>query len=409
LALLVVGAPVARADEDHQGLQGGWAIDDRGNVRFFSAFALHNPIMHEAEAGWVRLNFRLGECFRDWTSVGCNGRTALQMYEEVVDIALTSKFRVLGLIGNEAWHGTQEEWTARNAEHAGGDGDNPYIRRFADDAVEVLATHFKDKIGHWEIWNEPNAWRERDPRGRPMGGSFFYPSNFAWTLTRSYEAIKLVRPNAVMISGGLFGHDLGDPAILFARRPCPTAVGSGADYLCATYEMGLSHAGWRPGAFPFDHVGQHLYIDQGEPTSEEKLRIYLEDLRDAYRSYEGAETPKMTHITEFGWTTATVSPEIQAGNLLTAFDTFRQVGYIARSYWFHAQDVPEADLYFGLVDGSGRKKRSFGVYQDAAAYDSPAEQTSGQTTVEQSHRKTSEQGGHPPSVLEPLTIPGGGL
>jgi hypothetical protein len=376
LALLVLvfsSAVDAHAqDEEHQGLQAGWAVDDLGNVNFTSSFSLQNRYMHEAEASWIRLNFRLGACYQDWTTTGCNGRTALQTYDEVVDIALSHGFQVLGLVGHEAWHGNQAEWTAHNAEHAGGSGDNRYLRQFGDHAATVLATHFKSKIRYWEVWNEPNAWTERDSAGRPVGGSFLYPSSFAWALTHAYEAIKLARPDAIVISGGLFGHDLGDPAILFARTPCPTGVPSGADYLCATYEMGLAHVGWQPDAFPFDHVGQHIYIDGGGPTSEEKLRFYLEDVRDAYLLYEGAESRKTTHITEFGWSTKDLSPEIQAQNLLTAYDTFRQVGYVARAYWFHAQDVPEANLFYGLTDASGLKKRAFSVYQDVAAYDSPS-------------------------------------
>jgi hypothetical protein len=366
-------APPALAQDEHQGLQAGWAVDDKGNVNFTSSFSLQNRFMHEAEASWIRLNFRLGACFQDWISAGCNGRTALQTYDEVVDIALLNGFQVLGLVGHEAWHGSQQDWNARNAEHAGGDGDNPYLRRFGDDAATVLSTHFKDKIRYWEVWNEPNAWTERDEAGRPMGGSFIYPSGFAWALTRGYEAIKLARPDAVIISGGLFGHDLGDAAILFSRDPCPTAMPSGADYLCATYEMGLTHAGWQPGEYPFDHVGQHLYIDGGSATSEEKLRMYLEEIRDAYLLYEGAESRKTTHITEFGWSTKDLSQQLQAENLMMAFDTFRQVGYVARAYWFHAQDVPEAGLFFGLTEASGKKKRAFDVYQDVAAYDSPVD------------------------------------
>jgi polysaccharide biosynthesis protein PslG len=371
VAMALLGSTVVRAAEDHQGLQGGWAVDDQGNVNFLSSFSLHNPIMHEAEAGWVRVNFRLGRCFRDWTSVGCNGRTALEVYDEVVDIAQTNRFRVLGLVSNEAWHGAQERWLANNAEAARGDGDNPYIRGFARHAVAVLAGYFSDRVGHWEIWNEPNAWTYLDDRGRPAGGSFVYPSNFAWILRRAYEEIKLAHPGATVISGGLFGHELGGVTVPLARSPCPTRLTSGADYLCATYEMGLGYAGWQAGAYPFDHAGQHLYVDIGGATSEEKLRTFLQDVRDAYLEYEGPDTPKMTYITEFGWTTTQVTPEVQAANLLTAYDTFRRVEYVARAYWFHAQDVPEADLHYGLVDGAGRKKRSFVVYQDAAAYDSP--------------------------------------
>jgi hypothetical protein len=66
---------------------------------------------------------------------------------------------------------------------------------------------------------------------------------------------------------------------------------------------------------------------------------------------------------------------VQAENMLIAFDTFRQVEYVARAYWFHAQDVPEAELHYGLTEGSGVKKPSFTVYQDVAAYDSPTDET----------------------------------
>jgi hypothetical protein len=372
-ALVAVQAPAASAwaDEEHQGLQAGWAVDDKGNVNFTSSYTLQYRTMHEAETSWVRLNFRLGACFQDWINPGCNGRTALETYDEVVDIARAHGFQVLGLIGHEAWPGDQRAWTANNAEYTRGDGDNQYMVHFGDDVASVLATHFKDRIRDWEIWNEPNTWTEQDDQGRPIGGSFIYPSNFVWALTRAYEAIKLARPDAIVISGGLFGHDLGENAVLFARDPCPTGANSGADYLCATYERGLRHAGWQPGMYPFDHVGQHLYIDGGRPTSEQKLRFYLDDLRDTYLSYEGAESPKTTFITEFGWSTKDLSQEVQAQNLLIAFDTFREVGYIGRAYWFHAQDVPEAGLFYGLLDSSGKKKRAFDVYLDAAAYDSP--------------------------------------
>ena len=373
-ALLVGSAFVprsAQAQVGHQGLQAGWAIDDRGNVNFTSSMSQQNRYMHEAEASWVRLNFRLGACFQDWVNPGCNGRTAADTYDEVVDTARANGFEVLGLVGHEAWPGQQTDWLAGNAEHAGGNGDNPYLQQFGDEAVAVLASHFKDRVRYWEIWNEPNAWTELNGSGHPSGGSFIYPSGFAWALTRGYESVKLARPDAVVVSGGLFGHDLGDSAVLFARDPCPTGISSGADYLCATYEMGLTHVGWQPGAYPFDQVGQHIYIDGGSPTSEEKLRAYLDDVRDAYLSYEGVDSPKRTSITEFGWSTTSISSELQADNLMTAYDTFRQVGYVAQAYWFNAQDVPEASLSYGLTDPHGGKKRAFEVYQRVAAYGEP--------------------------------------
>jgi hypothetical protein len=365
---LLVRPPSAWADLEHQGLQGGWAVDDLGNRNFTSSLSLQMPTLHEAEAGWLRLNFRLGKCFADWTSVGCNGRTALQIYDEVVDGALDRGFRVLGLLSNEARHGDQPAWTEHNVEVIGGNGDNDYLRGFAVDAG-VLASHFGDRVGQWEVWNEPDAWTSLDQEGRPTGGSFLYPSNFAWLLRHAYAEIKQAQPGAVVISGGLFAHDADGPRPRDAG-PCRSGLVSGAAYLCATYEQGLRAAGW-VAPYPFDHVGQHLYLDQGGPSSEQTLRAYVGDLRTAYIEYEGADSGKRTYIAEIGWTTAAVSAAVQARNVLVAYDTFRTVPYVARTFWFGARDVPEGGLFFGLSDVAGRRKPALAAYQDAAAYGSP--------------------------------------
>ena len=73
--------------------------------------------------------------------------------------------KVLGLLSSEAWSGQQSDWTANNAENAGGNGNNAYIRAFVQNAVGVLASHYKGTngalIAQWEVWNEPNAWAPR--------------------------------------------------------------------------------------------------------------------------------------------------------------------------------------------------------------------------------------------------------
>jgi hypothetical protein len=63
LVLLLLGPPTVRAGQENQGLQGGWAIDDSGNLNFTSSLSMQAPTLHEAEAGWLRINFRLGKCF----------------------------------------------------------------------------------------------------------------------------------------------------------------------------------------------------------------------------------------------------------------------------------------------------------------------------------------------------------
>lgn len=404
------GPPARAAGQGNQGLQGGWAVDDAGNVRFLHSTSTQVSTMREAGAGWVRIDFRLGACFADWTSAGCNGRSALETYEAVVRTAADNNLRIVGLLSHESWHGGQAQWSTNNAENdPAGNGKNPYIRAFAQNAVGEVVRRFTPAVTHWEIWNEPNAWTALDAAVNPTGGTFLYPSNFAQLLKRSRKTIRQSSSGGILIAGAIFSHDPGgysvsavesgvrrtaikqgtlrgtrlDPA---SRRSeygtaavsCET-VPSGADYLCATYEMGKTKARWDAyrsanGTYPLDHVGQNLYLDQGGPTSSRKLTAHLDELRRAYARHEGDQTAKKTWVQEVGWPssprTGGVTPDVQARNLRTAFDTFRSIGYIGRAFWFHVQDVPEAQpsLFHGLVDGGGVKKPVFGAYQASAGY-----------------------------------------
>jgi len=231
----------------------------------------------------------------------------------------------------------------------------------------------------WEIWNEPNAATSNPSSTVYTGGTFLYPSNFAWLLRLSYEAIKAVQPSSTVVSGGVFAFDLSEPQTRnglyqgpFSRSRCQATLSagqSGATYLCATYEMGRTRAGWRPGATPFDHVGQHLYVDQWKRTSSEDITRYLLEIRYAYRVYEGEDTTKQIYITEVGWTTDTVSSAIQAENLQVAFDqVFRTTSFVAQAYWFFFRDEPQAQLRHGLTDADGSPKPSFEAYQRFATY-----------------------------------------
>jgi hypothetical protein len=438
------GAPVAAAAQGNQGLQGGWAIDNGGQVNFTHSASEQFPYAQRAGAGWVRINFRLGDgpdpaskCFADWTSPGSptacsplvNGRTALQVYDQVVNNARSNNLKILGLLSNESGTGGQNLWIENNAEHTTGTGENPYVTAFARNAG-VLAAYFKGRVDVWEVWNEPNTWTSHDASANTYaGGTFLYPSNYAWLLRRSYDAIKAANPAATVIAGGLFAHEpTGASAIVtvdgaprrVTRRgtyterasapagpsaPSPTqtperggdrtgqgaqdaqdragatapsttactstvpaGADSGASYLCATYKMGRERAGWRAGASPFDDLAQHLYLDQGGATSGTKLTTYMKDLRTAYVAYEGAKTAKRLHITEVGWEQPSVGLDVQAQNLRTAYDTFKRTSYVARSYWFNTLDQWEADLYFGLFDWQYLAKPALSAYQSRATF-----------------------------------------
>jgi hypothetical protein len=414
--LVVAGATPGAAIQGKQGLQGGWAIDDGGRVNFVHSLSQQLPLMQQAGAGVVRVHFRLGACFSDWISVGCatadQPKTALGLYDQIVDEAIQqNNLQVIGLISNESWHGTQAQWTANNAENTGGSGDNAYVGAFATNAAGVLAKHFAGRITIWEVWNEPNAWSANPSPGVFTGSSFIYPSNFGWLLKRSYAAIKTHKPgtSSTVVSGGLFGHDLGGASVVvvnpdggrqritkrgsvgpelqpsreapLAKAPAPPApactssVPSGADYLCNTYRMGQTRAGWKKGAYPLDAIGQHLYIDQGGLTTSSKVSSYLQDVRNTYVAFEGAATTKKTQVTEFGWVADPNSANYeaestnQAQNVQTAYTTFRSTSFVTRADYFAVQDVPEGNVFYGLVQGNGTIfKPAFAAFQNWAAY-----------------------------------------
>lgn len=396
----------AQVTTGSQGIVSGWVIDDQGRVDFPGSRVGLFSAMREAGAGWVRIELRLGPCFADWTSPGCDtaqGPNALSVYDLAIAEARAQGLLVLGLVDYLSWPGTQSQWTANNAEHnrterygvcrneAGrySGGCNGWIQRFADNAVAVLASHYDGVNGplvdHWEIWNEPNAWTYSPAPGVYEGGYFLYPSNFAWILRLSHEAIKAAQPNAVVISGGLFAFDVDDRLnrsgaytppttgpVTSAQSRCAAVLAagqSGSRYLCAVYEMGRLRAGWRSGATPFDHIGQHLYVDQWKRTTRQAILAYLQELRYAYRDIEGQDTPKQIYITEVGWTTDTVSSVVQAENLQVAFEqAFRPTPFVARAFWFLFRDEPDAALRYGLIDGDGSRKPAFAAFQQSAAY-----------------------------------------
>src|SRR5262245_28583176 len=95
-APIVPPAPRVAVPQADQGLNGGWAIDDSGNLTFFNSLGSSLAIIHDAGAGWVRMVFRLGGCYPNWTSLGCNGRTALQQYDQAIASIRAQNLRVLG-------------------------------------------------------------------------------------------------------------------------------------------------------------------------------------------------------------------------------------------------------------------------------------------------------------------------
>jgi hypothetical protein len=344
------GKPPPRPQRAPQGLQPGAPMGDNGEIFFSNDVAAR---IAASGAGWVRLNFRLGPNFSDWTSISNLDFSALSRYDIIVDNALNNDLQVLGLLCNEAWNTTNVpgDWQANNAEVASGNGDNAYIQDFDTYAAQVLIPHFAGKINHWEVWNEPNA-----------SLTFTYPSNFAWLLRRVYIAAQESGvPDLTILSGGLLSTHSQTSTTL-------TPANTGADYLRDTYNQGKLNADWEMiksnfGSYPLDVIGQHLYIDQWGRTKASRIAQAVSLVHDAYVDGEGGDTNKTTHVTEMGWATNMVSERIQAGNLTTAYNQLKKLAYTPLTYWFFLQDVPVANLFHGLLRSDGTLKPSWDAYQ----------------------------------------------
>jgi hypothetical protein len=366
------------------GLQDGWAIGDGGDIIFDKQIAQE---IRQTGAGWVRIHFRLGP-FPNWTDTSKFGYSALDLYDQVVANANEQGLKVLGLVNHESFRQNFEEWTQNNEEAAGGSGDNAYVRDFASEVFAPLVARYAGKVDAWELWNEPNGFaaihqaeaydRIPGPAARGIsavlqiltkhgylivGNSYIYPSNLAWLVRHSYDAVQklgLSQPPKILL-GGVLGQDIGGES----------GFNSGADYVHDVYEAGVTLAGWDEdrrlyGSYPLDGVAQHLYIDQGKDVDPAKLRRYLDMVRDAYAGYEGKATEKQTWLTEISWSNDNDTEERQAANLRTAFQVLGDSGYVAAGFWFNLRTIPVANLYRGLLRSDGTPTAAWNAFAELA-------------------------------------------
>ncbi len=108
--------PTPKPAPGPQGLQSGAPVGNNGEIYFTDEAAAK---IAQSGAGWVRLNFRLGPNFKDWTDTATLGFSALSRYDTIIDNALNNRLKVLGLLSNEAWNTRNPppaEWQENNAE-----------------------------------------------------------------------------------------------------------------------------------------------------------------------------------------------------------------------------------------------------------------------------------------------------
>ena len=337
-----------------QGNQPGWAIDDSGNILITDAMA---DRLAQSGAGWVRINFRLGPHLTDTASF-------YTAYDTIVNRLRSRGLQIVGLMSNESWRGSQSAWTANNWENTGGDGYNTYIDQYGY-AFGRMVSRWQGSIRYWEVWNEPNAWTSNPSPGVYTGGTYIYPSNFAAMLTHCHSQVHYYSNLDVkIISGGVFGHDIGGF----------NTGSAGADYLNATYDAGINRTGkfgWTMatyGSYPLDAIGQHIYINQGGSVNTTWFGTYLDYLHNVLTAWEGAGSAKKTWLTEFGWRTDAVSETVQSNNLNASYNVIKGKAYVAGGIWFQLDDNPPGAMYYGIFRSDLTKKASWTKFNTQATY-----------------------------------------
>lgn len=307
--------------------------------------------MAAAGTGWIRVEMRSIPGHTTWDS------TALGYYDTIVNNARNAGLQVLMLVDGTSWAGGQAAWEENNAEVAGGNGRNDYVVSFAQQALSPIMEHFSDRVRYFEIWNEPNSWTT----SYGVGGTFMYPSNFAWLLAECWKVAHVdQRADVVIVSGGVLG---------LATNGDFSYDNAGAQYIDDTYQAGIQYGPFREmrrryGTYPVDGVAQHIYIDQGDVMPSSDFRLYEDYVREAYTKYEGLDTRKKTYITEVGWHQTAATQELEDENLVTTFQTIDSTPYIHMAIWFQWQDHPAAGLYYGVVESNGSPKLALPDYEN---------------------------------------------
>ncbi|HEY0070747.1 MAG TPA: hypothetical protein VGE04_12345 [Chloroflexia bacterium] len=246
-----------------------------------SKIGLHTRLTDESDPEKIRQEFRMlremggsyATEFFPWAYIQPHDRNRFdwEHADIVADAALENGITLLARVdGVPDWAKPQNTtWRYLDREHY-----DDYA-----DFVFAFVQHFKGRIEHYIIWNEPNTaaeWGQRPPD----------PEGYAELLKVVYARAKQADPDAVIMLAGLAPNT--------EREGSPNAM-SDLAYLDRLY---------RAGAAPyFDAVAVHSYgltAPPDDPASPQKVNwARAEEIHRVMQQHGDGDTP--VYITEGGW------------------------------------------------------------------------------------------------------------
>lgn len=241
------------------------------------------------------------------------------VYDAVIDKYEEHDIKPLGLLTYSS------QWASSNPGSDDFEFYYPDINAW-EDYVGTVAEHYKGRVDHWEIWNEPNLesfWKSDVEQ---------YATHFAVAV----DAIKEVNPDAKVVLGGLSGTD--------------------ADFLNELYgqlndKSDIDIVAIHPYRVLNDNFN---YAPEQSVAGLNSLFIDLYNIKAVINRNGQKGTP--IWITETGWTTYDegVSNRTQAQYLMRFFSIALAVPDVKKVFWYTLFDDSTNEYYaesqFGMLD-----------------------------------------------------------
>jgi hypothetical protein len=135
-------------------------------------------LMEEAGIRWVRMDFI-------WQDIEpAEGEFHFGKYDTIVNIFAKHNIHLLGLLSYSTdWASLSGQWNSQPKDNA----------LFVTYAARVVS-RYKDKVRHWEIWNEPDSltyWSQQDGL-----------KSYCELLRDAYRELKRIDPGCNVLNGG---------------------------------------------------------------------------------------------------------------------------------------------------------------------------------------------------------------
>jgi polysaccharide biosynthesis protein PslG len=314
-------------------------------------------MIKEAGFGWIRQQFR-------WDDLEISARgdftdrrnspeiSAWDKYDNIVALSERYGVRIMARLGSPP------RWSQAEGALPGYEPPTNYDD-FANYA-RTLATRYKGKITHWQVWNEPNLTPE-------WGNLSPDPEAYTDLLCRTFKVLKEVDPANVVIMGAL------GPTFEISERNLTDYL-----YLQRMYDAGagkcfdiLSVQGYGLRSSPADQRMRATFINFNHP-------LYLREIM-----VNNGDAAKPIWISEMAWNPVPDDPTIkdkerfgqvtdeQAARYgVEAWERIRRewkwVGVV--NYWFFKRagdsERDQSWYYFRMVDPDFTPRPVYGAFKD---------------------------------------------